>query len=135
MSNVTWNYVEPLKAGQDISFLELEIKYHYQLPDDLRNCIKLNNGGIPDKSKFDTQDNTLVFGGLLSFNEDGTDTVYSYIPLFETEGNTVEMFPFGLDPFGNLFCMENGKVVLYNHEEDTATILAETFTEFIEKLY
>lgn len=134
MTNINWKYVSPLNQGKEVTYFNLEIKYHFELPTDLKDCIKVNNGGIPDKSKFKTVDNELVFGGLLSFNDGDTDSVYTYIHLFEVESNTVSMFPFGLDPFGNFFCIKDGKVVLFNHEEGTTMVLADDFTKFVSML-
>ncbi len=49
----------------------------------------------------------MVFGGLLSFNKEETDSFFDYVTLFEKEsGKRLKMFPFGLDPAGNFFCIE-----------------------------
>ena len=74
MQTVEWKYTSKLKTGNEIDVLE--IKYHFKLPDDLKECIKKNNAGMPYPSKFDTvTSKNRVFGGLLSFNEEDDDIV------------------------------------------------------------
>ena len=132
---ITWKYVSPLKDSSEVDVLEL--KYCYMLPEDLKECIVKNNAGVPSLSTFDLGENKeMVFGGLLSFNEGDVDSIYDYISLFETDdGKGLKMFPFALDPAGNFFCIENGKVVFYDHEMDKTTVIGNTFTEFLNMLY
>ena len=132
---ITWKYVSPLKDGSEVDVLEL--KYCYMLPEDLKECIVKNNAGVPSLSTFDLGENKeMVFGGLLSFNEGDVDSIYDYISLFESDdGKGLKMFPFALDPAGNFFCIENGKVVFYDHEMDKTTVICNTFTEFLNMLY
>ena len=132
---ITWKYVSPLKDSSEVDVLEL--KYCYMLPEDLKECIVKNNAGVPSLSTLDLGENKeMVFGGLLSFNEGDVDSIYDYISLFETDdGKGLKMFPFALDPAGNFFCIENGKVVFYDHEMDKTTVICNTFTEFLNMLY
>ena len=127
--------MSPLKDSSEVDVLEL--KYCYMLPEDLKECIVKNNAGVPSLSTFDLGENKeMVFGGLLSFNEGDVDSIYDYISLFETDdGKGLKMFPFALDPAGNFFCIENGKVVFYDHEMDKTTVICNTFTEFLNMLY
>lgn len=135
MADLTWKYVSPLKEGSEVDVLEL--KYCYMLPKDLKDCIVENNAGVPSLSTFDVGENKeMVFGGLLSFNEGDVDSIYDYINLFETDdGKGLKMFPFALDPAGNFFCIENNKVVMYNHEEDCTIVVSDTFSAFLNMLY
>ena len=78
----------------------------------------------------------MVFGGLLSFNEGEMDSIYDYVSIFEkADGKGLRMFPFALDPAGNIFCVENNRIVLYNHEEDKTVVIADTFSAFLTMLY
>lgn len=115
----------------------LELKYHFMIPDDLKECIIKNNAGVPSLSTFDFgENNAMVFGGLLSFNEGETDSFFDYVNIFEKEdGKSLKMFPFALDPAGNFFCVENGKIVLYKHEEDRTIVICDTFSDFLNMLY
>lgn len=135
MANLSWKYVSPLKEGSEVDVLEL--KYCYQLPEDLRDCIVENNAGVPSLSVFNLgTDKEKSFGGLLSFNEGDIDSIYDYISLFETDGGKhLKMFPFALDPAGNFFCIENGKVVFYDHEMDKTTVICNTFTDLKNMLH
>ena len=135
MPDLKWKYVSPLKEGTEVDVLEL--KYCYKLPDDLKKCIVENNAGVPSLSTFNLGENRkVVFGGLLSFNNGELDNIYDYIGLFEAEdGKKLKMFPFALDPAGNFFCIENGKMVFYSHEADKTIVICDSFTEFLSRLY
>ena len=135
MTKLEWKYVSPLKEDTTVEILEL--KYHFMIPDDLKECIIKNNAGVPSLSAFDFgENNAMVFGGLLSFNEGETDSFFDYVNIFEKEdGKSLKMFPFALDPAGNFFCVENGKIVLYKHEEDRTIVICDTFSDFLNMLY
>lgn len=135
MSNLTWKYVSPLKEGSEVDVLEL--KYCFALPEDLKECIMLNNAGTPSISTFDIGNNKgMVFGGLLSFNKEDVDSIYDCLRLFETdEGKHLKMFPFAIDPAGNFFCVKDNKIVFYNHETDNFIIISDNFTDFLNSLY
>ena len=135
MSNIQWKYVVPLRTGTEVEALEK--KYNYALPVDLKECVRDNNAGMPSLSKFDLDSTKeMVFGGLLSFNEGDEDSVYDFLARFETEnGNKLSMFPFGLDPFGNFYCVKDGKVVFYDCETEEAKVVNKTFSGFLDMLY
>lgn len=135
MSKIEWKYVTPLK---DESILEdLEIKMCFPIPSDLIECVKVNNAGMPSCSKFDLADKkAMVFGGLLSFNEGDEDSFFDYVDMFrDSQTGKLLLFPFGLDPFGNFFCIKDKKVVFFDHESNAVLPIADTFTQFIKMLY
>lgn len=115
----------------------MEAKYNYSLPDDLKNCIKENNGGVPSPCCYDFGSNkNKVFGGLLSFNKSDHNTIYDFIELFRTKNKAgLIMFPFGIDPAGNFLCVKNKKIVFYDHETDMVFPICNTFTELLERLH
>lgn len=135
MADLKWKYVSPLKDDTEVEVIEL--KYHFMIPVDLKECIVENNAGVPSLSTFDLGENTaMVFGGLLSFNKGEMNSFFDYVGLFEKEdGKSLKMFPFALDPAGNFFCIENNKVVLYNHEDGKTIVVADTFSTFLNMLY
>lgn len=135
MSKIEWKYISPIKNDADIDVLE--IKYHYALPADLKECIIKNNAGMPNPAKFDTKDSkNRIFGGLLSFNEGDTDSIYDYIDLFVLQdGSGLKMFPFGLDPFGNFYCVKDNKIVFYEHESDKGEVISDSFKKFLDMLH
>ena len=134
MANIEWDAVKPLKAGTEVDVLE--VKYLYLLPADLKECIKNNNGGMPFPFSFDIGKNKgMVFGGLLSFNEGDTDSFYDVVGRFETSDKKLSMFPFGVDPAGNLLCVKDGKIVFYYSEMEEPNFISKTFTDFLNMLY
>lgn len=134
MANIEWDAVKPLKVGTEVDVLE--VKYLYRLPADLKECIKENNGGMPFPYTFDLGKNKgLVFGGLLSFNEGDTDSFFDVVSRFETSDKGLTMFPFGVDPAGNLLCVKDGEIVLYYAEMEEPIFISKTFTDFLNMLY
>ena len=135
-ANVTWKYVHELKDDSAADMLEID--YWFRRPKSLKACVREHNAGMPVPSKIDSPfGNRYVFGGLLSFNEGDADSVYDYIGLFKNEDGTgLKMFPFGLDPFGNFFCVKkDGSVVFWNHEDGAEDLVSASFEEFISSLH
>lgn len=135
MAKIEWKYVSPIKNDSDIDVLE--IKYHFALPSDLKKCIAKNNAGMPFPSKFDLGENKgMIFGGLLSFNTGDNDSFFDLVGQFENcQTGTLTMFPFGLDPFGNFYCVKDGKIVFYDHESGSTINICDTFNKFLSMLY
>lgn len=135
MEPIRWKYTIPLT---DASAIEaFETKYQYQIPRDLKECMRQNNAGMPSADTFDMGENRgMVFGGFLSFNSEDDDTVYTYLSDFEIDnGRGLAMFPFGIDPAGNLFCERQGQIVyLYHENEDQIFCVASSFSEFLKML-
>jgi len=74
--------------------------------------------------------------GISDDTRRNVDSIYDFIEEFETEDKTrLTMFPFGLDPFGNFYCIKENKVVFFDHESNTVLPIASTFTEFLGMLY
>ena len=131
---VEWKYISPLRVGTEVEVLEL--KYYNPVPDDLKECIKQNNGGMPSLARFSLSKKELIFGGLLSFNAGDNDSIYDFIAEFETgDKSRLTMLPFGLDPFGNFFCIKDQKVVFFDHESDSVIPIADTFSAFLDALH
>lgn len=135
MANIEWKYVSPLKEGTEVDVIEL--KYHYRIPDDLKDYLVNKNAGVPSPSFFDMENKKdMVFGGLLSFNAGDVDCFNDYVVLFEEiDKKGLKMFPFALDPAGNFFCIKDNKVVLYNHEMDSTHYICDTFTDLLKMLH
>jgi hypothetical protein len=132
MSDIRWKYVKPLVNKAAVE--EFEIKHNILLPASLKQCVKMNNGGRPDKNTFDTdKSKERVFKTLLSFNENDVENIYTYFPLIRSENPT--LIPFASDPGGNFICIEDGAVVLLLHETGGTEKAASSYTEFLDKLY
>ena len=130
MNNINWKFVIPLENKEEIE--KLEKKYNIVLPNDLKECIKNNNAGYPDKKTFDTKiSKERVFKDLLSYNKDDDENIYQFEELFYTN-----LIPFGLDPFGNILCLnDDKKVILYLHETQEKEFVADNFSKFLNALH
>lgn len=133
---IRWENVSSLRDLNAIN--KLEEKYSCRLPSDLKECLKQNNAGTPFPYQFDIGDKKdFVFSGLLSFNDDDVDCIYDFIDSFiETDGK-LKLFPFGLNPFGDFFCvrLQDDKIVMWEHEFESAFVIAGSFTEFLNMLH
>jgi SMI1 / KNR4 family. len=132
MHEINWEFSQPLENSSILD--DFEIDYAYQIPDELKELIKLNNGGIPTQNIFDSPRDGLVLAGLLSFNKDDEETVYTVLNNFITNGR-LKMLPFGTDGFGNLICMKGKKVIFWRHESDTVALVADSLTAFLNMLH
>jgi cell wall assembly regulator SMI1 len=133
MDSLIWKYVEPLNNEEAISMFEFENSI--KLPNDIISCVKQNNGGRPNKDTFDTQfSKERVFKTLLTYNKGDIEDVFSAFDMLKEEGHN--LIPLASDPGGNFICYDtiNG-IVLWLHETNTTEIIADTFTEFLSKLY
>jgi len=133
MNNLSWKRVKPLINDKAIEIIESESGI--KLPADIISCIKLYNGGRPDKDTFDTQSSQeRLFKILLSFNESDVETVFKAIAVLKGEGLT--LLPLASDPGGNYICYDpNDGIVLWLHETNTTEKIADNFTDFLSRLY
>jgi hypothetical protein len=128
---VSWQFVHKLKKPSLVE--EFEAENHISLPADLKECIKSNNAGYPEKSVFDTeQTHERVFNALISYNKNDPCNIYEAFPFFQKMG--AGLIPFADDPFGNILCIQGTKVVLYLHETGDLENVANSFSEFLENL-
>ena len=131
MNNITWKYVKPLANSESI--VEYETLTGCILPDDIREVIKMYNGGRPSLKYYDLpEEKDKEFKTLLSFNRNDVENVFAFYPLDSANGKIV---PFASDPAGNLFVIKEGKIFLWSHESDTTVFLAESFSAFLETLH
>ena len=130
MKEIIWKYVSPLQSSDILT--EFEKKYSIKIPEDLKKCIIENNAGTPSCKCFDLpSENDKVFGGLLSFNEGEPDNIYDNIVFYKAK----KALPFATDPAGNFMCVKDNKIFYYDHELDSFTELADTFTAFLTMLH
>lgn len=94
---------------------------------------KTNNGGRPDTNEVSLEKGSeKVVNSFLSFNEEDKENVYKAKKRVEEDDQT--LVPFANDPSGNYFCLKNGEVVFYSHEDGETFKVADTFEMFLEKL-
>lgn len=131
MTEITWKYVKPLKAQDAITNVETEIGI--SLPTDLKDIIEKYNNGRPSRKLFDTStEKELEFKKLLSFNSDDIENIFEFLHI---DTQLKGLVPLASDPGGNFICLYKDKIVYWNHENDTTEFLANTFSEFLNKLY
>lgn len=114
--NLVWKYKINLKDQK--AFSKVGELTGIDVPDELKKLILEANGASPVKSSVTINGNERIFGAVLSFNENETETddVFTAIKIVRHKG----VIPFGIDPFGNYFCYSGAtKTVQYwKHEED-----------------
>lgn len=129
--NITW------KRGSKIdesTIKKVEMKFGITLPNDYKSVIIDNNNARPSINTFDAEYTTEhVFKKLLSLKEDDIENVYKAKKVLSEVDNT--LFPFANDPAGNYLCFKGESVVYWLHEDNTILEVANSFTEFLAKLY
>ena len=133
MSNIVWKYIVPLNENDSVE--KYEKWSGLSLPDDLKTLVMTNNAGMPDICVFDTETSkNKVLKGLLSFNESDSENVYEFTEVLRDYGFD-HLIPFALDPFGNVICAENEKIVFWDHETKETEHAANSISEFMNQLY
>ena len=128
---ITWKYVKPIKDRNAIE--AFESNHRITIPEDLKEIMFRYNGGRPSKKYFDTESGRKhEFKSLLSFNADDAEPIEVCTQLDSQYDN---MIPFASDPADNLFCLYKDAIYYWHHETDSVEYLADTFTEFMDKLY
>ena len=131
MKNITWKYVKPLADVASIE--EYETRTGASLPDDIKETVRLYNGGRPSLKYYNLPTEAdKEFKSLLSFNRSDVENVFAFFPLDSSDKNLV---PFAIDPAGNLFVIKGGSIHLWLHETDKTVFLANSFSAFLETLH
>ena len=131
MKNITWKYVKPLANVESIA--EYEVLTKSSLPEDIKEVVRMYNGGRPSLKYYDLSgEKDKEFKTLLSFNRNDIENVFTFYPLDSANGKLV---PFASDPAGNFFVIKDGKIYLWLHESDTTVFLSESFSAFLETLH
>ena len=131
MKNITWKYVKPLANAESIA--EYEVLTESSLPEDIKEAVRMYNGGRPSLKYYDlSEEKDKEFKTLLSFNRNDIENVFAFYPLDSASGKLV---PFASDPAGNLFVVKDCKIYLWLHETDTIVFLSESFSSFLETLH
>ncbi len=95
--------------------------------------MKKNNGGRPPLKYYDLpSEKNKEFKTLLSFNKSDIENIFKFYPL-DSKDQTI--IPFASDPTGNFFVLKNNKIYLWNHESDSLSFLADSFSIFYSSLH
>lgn len=131
--NREWKYKIELKNSN--VFEKVSELTGVDVPAELKSLIIEANGASPVKSSVMINGNERIFGAVLSFNENETETddVFTAIKIVSHHG----VIPFGIDPFGNYFCYsgETKTVQYWKHEEDLFEDSKLGIDAFINSLY
>jgi hypothetical protein len=130
-----WKYVKPLESEDLIS--EFENSQEIDFPESYKELVKQYNGGRPVKDVFDTDvTKERTIKSLLSFNKEDRETVWKIAEWNKDELKN-RFVAFGIDNFGNLICFKTSdlSVVFLDIETLSEEKIADSFSEFLEKLY
>lgn len=128
---MNYKYVKPLK--DDTCIKKFFQNNGVSLTDTFETFFKENNGGRPSLNICLLQNGSeKVVNNFLSFNEEDKENVYK--AKRRTEEDNKKLLPFAKDPAGNYFCLLDGAVVFYSHEDGAVFKAAESFESFIGKL-
>lgn len=133
-----WKYTdEPI----DVAVInEVEGLLNIKFPDDYIRVALENHGGSVTPECIDVDGVERVFGGLFSFDKESLENLVEHCKLY-SEHTKLGYIPFGRDPGGNNFYFDFNEsneapiIVFWNHETDTFSKIASTFTEFLSLLH
>lgn len=129
-SDEKWKYKVDLIDGS--VFDEIEKKYGVKISSGFKRFIKKHNGATPVNYKVKVGEKDRVVGAILSFNKNEKDADSAFLALDGLKGTG--LLPFAIDPFGNYFCIKDGKVVFWNHETNEITETGKSLSKFASDL-
>lgn len=131
-NGMEYKYVKELAdAGSIQNFFE---RNHVELPGEFDAFFKKNNGGRPSSNLCVLKNGEeKVVNNFLSFNENDRENVYKAKRSIEADDR--RPIPFAKDPAGNYYCLLEGAVVFYTHEDGEITEIADSFQDFTGQLH
>ena len=139
VNNIKWKYATTVDDKSIIN--NIENKYNFKIPSILKTYLIKYNNGSPNLKRFKLKNgDERVFGSFVSLNAQGDDSgdyIGVFINSFEiNNGKSLKLFPFALDPAGNVIGIDkNGKVIFFDHETDEYIYISNSFVEFLKSLY
>lgn len=138
-NSVNWVLTKPLKNLDLVN--EFENKYQIKFPESYKSIVKENNFGRPRPNIFDTEKSEeRIAKCLLSFELEHKENIWDMYFMLKKQLPS-DVIPFMVDQFGNFICfyfdvlLEEANIVFWNVETMKIEKIAETFEEFIKKLY
>ena len=129
--NINWKYVTPVSKEQ---IAEVEKTFNIIVPDELKAVIMVGNNGVPSKRFFDTDfSKEHELKTLLSYDKRDIENIFSAFAVIRKENE--KLIPIANDPAGNLICLDGGNVVFWKHETNELETIADSITDFFDKLY
>lgn len=126
-----YKFVKPLRDRSAIEsfFAERGVV----IPPGFMELFTRNNGGRPEENECVLKDGSeRVVNNFLSFNAEDKENVYKAIKRVSEDNK--KLIPFARDPAGNYFCLLDGRVVFWDHEDGEIVEAAGSFLEFCEIL-
>lgn len=137
-NKLTWKYSNPI-TNNKIS--EVEKEYGWKYPKELKDDLKVGNGGRPSLNIF--YPTKKVFGQdelevktLLSLNKNDVENVHTAAKAISSENKDYRMLiPFMNTSCGNLYCIGPDDAVYYwFHETDKIERIAPSYKNFRDRL-
>jgi len=111
-----------------------ESAYGISLPQDFKDIVKKHNNGRPSISTFDSPiGKEHEVKKLISLKNNDVENIYKVKNVLSSIDTA--LFPIAIDPAGNIICFRNGKIVYLLNETEEVVPLANSFSEFLSKLY
>lgn len=132
---LTWR---GFKATEDISLITaIENDNQIIFPVEYKETVMRYNKGIPSKKLIQCAGKERVFARLITITPDAHPNV---IDASSWVDEHKKVFPFGLDPFGNLFAFKYGgaddyDIVFIDEETGTTHMICSSFSDFMNGLY
>lgn len=104
---------------------EFENKFGVEFPKDYIECVRYNQGALPEPCFFKVNEKERIFGELLSFEINSKGNIYNTYTRIR-EGLPKKVIPFATDPSGNFICFDyvdgetEPKIVFWYHEISVA---------------
>lgn len=114
--------------------VKAENLFGVKLPNDIKKMFLIANNGRPSVCLFDSPSGKEhVLKKLLSFRKEDIENIYKAKAVVENDD--ASLFPLANDPFGNLICLKDNKIVFWHHETGVSEYLANSFADFLSSLY
>ncbi|MDZ5783371.1 SMI1/KNR4 family protein [Marinococcus luteus] len=134
-----WKYCKKQITENDL--YELESLFKIELPREYKKILRECNGGRPRFNVYDSlTEKERMVKGLLPIGEEYNNNPLQVKDLLEKK-SLERLVPFAEDPGGNYLCFKYintaaaPKVVLWEHETNNTEEVADSFEEFLGKLY
>ena len=150
MSIITNRFKHSGKVLNNNDFIQIESKYNFKFPKEVKELYMEFNGGEPEKYIYIDEDgDDYVVQKILSikYSEKFTNTLEGYIESFRRDNIIPNwLIPFGYDPGGNIYCFslqndEFGTIYFWDHEydenediDDHLIYLCDSILEFVNSL-
>lgn len=121
-----WAAYIPLRDSLE----DFEKEFNVSLPSDLKEIIQKYNKGCPLKNKIPLGKGYMEIYRFISFNRTGLNNIYALMKLFEGK----KIVPFAMTENNKYICLKDGKVIIYNVENDKETNLCSSVTELLQML-